>query len=130
LMRPMAPPRGLWPRVGWALPWAALAGGVVFCYSFAGIAWPIAIVAVWAAAQPATWRALRPARVLRIVLRPWVLIGILVLVGLGVALTIAGPFGFGSSFNEVAGSNTYGPVSLGGPLGLLAAAHSRLDAIG
>src|SRR6202012_1699655 len=100
LMRPDAPPRGLWPRVGWALPWIAIAGGVFFCYSFAGIAWPIAIVVVWAAAQPATWRALRPARVLRILLKPWVLIGIVVLVAPGISLTAAGPFGFGSSFNE------------------------------
>ncbi|MBS1891250.1 MAG: hypothetical protein JST59_08150, partial [Actinobacteria bacterium] len=43
LMRPQAPPQGLWPRVGWALPIVAVAGGVFFCYSFAGIAWPIAI---------------------------------------------------------------------------------------
>jgi hypothetical protein len=130
LMRPDAPPRGWRPRVGWALPIVAIAGGVFFCYSFAGIAWPIAIVVVWAAAQPATWRALRPARVLRIVTRPWVLVGILVLVGLGVALTIAGPFGFGSSFNEVAGSNTYGPVSPVETLGIWPAANYRLDAVG
>jgi hypothetical protein len=130
LMRPEAPPRAWRPRVGWALPIVAVAGGIFFCYSFAGIAWPIAIVAVWAAAQPATWRALRPARVLRIVLKPWVLVGILVLVGLGVALTIAGPFGFGSSFNEVAGSNTYGPVSPVETLGIWPAANYRLDAIG
>jgi hypothetical protein len=130
LMRPDAPPRGLWPRVGWALPFLALAGGVFFCYSFAGIAWPIAIVAVWAAAQPATWRALRPARVLRILLKPWVLLGILVLVALGIALTVAGPFGFGSSFNEVAGSNTYGPVSPVETLGIWPAANYRLDAVG
>jgi hypothetical protein len=130
LMRPDAPPRGLWPRVGWALPWAALAGGVFFCYSFAGIAWPVAIVGVWALAQPATWRALRPARVLRILLKPWVLLGILVLVGLGIALTVAGPFGFGSSFNEVAGSNTYGPVSPVETLGIWPAANYRLDAAG
>src|ERR1700761_3707819 len=129
LMRPVPPPRGLWPRVGWALPWIAIAGGVFFCYSFAGIAWPAAIVVFWAAAQPATWRALRPARVLRIVLRPWVLLGILVLIGLGVALTIAGPFGFGSSFNEVAGSNTYGPVSPVATLGIWPATY-RLDALG
>src|SRR6201986_4902439 len=108
LMRPDPPPHGTWPRVGWALPWIAIAGGVFFCYSFAGIAWPIAIVVVWAAAQPATWRALRPARVLRILLKPWVLLGIVVLAGLGIALALTGPFGFGSSFNEVAGSNTYG----------------------
>jgi hypothetical protein len=130
LMRPQAPPRGLWPRVGWALPWVALAGGIFFCYSFAGIAWPIAIVAFWAAAQPATWRALRPARVARILLRPWVLLGILVLVGLGIALTIAGPFGFGSSFNQVAGSNTYGPVSPVETLGIWPAANYRLLAPG
>src|SRR6185312_14792290 len=103
---------------------------VVFCYSFAGIAWPAAIVGVWALAQPATWRALRPARVLRIVLRPWVLLGILVLVGLGIALTVAGPFGFGSSFNQVAGSNTYGPVSPVETLGIWPAANYRLDALG
>jgi hypothetical protein len=130
LMRPVAPPRGLWPRVGWALPPVAIAGGVFFCYSFAGIAWPIAIVVVWAAAQPATWRALRPARVLRIVLKPWVLLGILVLIGVGIALTVAGPFGFGSSFNEVAGSNTYGPVSPVETLGIWPAANYRLDAAG
>jgi len=112
------------------LPWVALAGGVVFCYSFAGIAWPVAIVGVWALAQPATWRALRPARVLRILLRPWVLLGILVLVGLGIALAIAGPFGFGSSFNQVAGSNTYGPVSPVETLGIWPAANYRLDAAG
>ncbi|HVX33169.1 MAG TPA: hypothetical protein VHA80_08515 [Solirubrobacterales bacterium] len=130
LMRPDAPPRGLWPRLGWALPFLAIAGGVFFCYSFAGIAWPIAIVAAWAAAQPATWRALRPGRVLRILLRPWVLLGILVLVALGIALTVAGPFGFGSSFNEVAGSNTYGPVSPVETLGIWPAANYRLDAVG
>jgi MYXO-CTERM domain-containing protein len=130
LTRPEAPPRGRWPRVGWALPWVALAGGVFFCYSFAGIAWPAAIVVFWAAAQPATWRALRPARVLRIALRPWVLLGILVLVGLGIALTVAGPFGFGSSFNQVAGSNTYGPVSPIETLGIWPAANYRLDAAG
>ncbi len=130
LMRPQAPPQGLWPRVGWALPWLAIAGGVFFCYSFAGIAWPIAIVVVWAAAQPATWRALRPGRVLRILLKPWVLLGILVLVVLGIALTVAGPFGFGSSFNEVAGSNTYGPVSPVETLGIWPAGNYRLLAPG
>jgi hypothetical protein len=130
LMRPEAPPRGLRPRVGWALPIVAIAGGIFFCYSFAGIAWPVAIVGVWAIAQPALWRALRPARVLRFVLRPWVLLGILVLVALGLALTVAGPFGFGNSFNEVAGSNTYGPVSPVETLGIWPAANYRLDALG
>ena len=40
------------------------------------------VAGLWIAlAQPATWRALRPARVLRILLRPWVLLGVLILVG-------------------------------------------------
>ncbi len=130
LMRPEGPPHGLWPRIGWALPFAAIAGGIFFCYSFAGIAWPVAIVVVWAAAQPATWRALRPARILRILLRPWVLLGILVLAVLGIALTVAGPFGFGSSFNQVAGSNTYGPVSPVETLGIWPTANYRLDVVG
>jgi hypothetical protein len=130
LMRPDGPPQGLWPRVGWALPWLAIAGGIFFCYSFAGIAWPIAIVVVWAAAQPATWRALRPGRVVRILLKPWVLLGILVVVAVGIALTVAGPFGFGSSFNEVAGSNTYGPVSPVETLGIWPAGNYRLMAPG
>src|SRR6201999_1277542 len=76
------------------------------------------------------WRALRPGRVVRILTRPWVLLGIVVLVGLGIALTVAGPFGFGSSFNQVAGSNTYGPVSPVETLGIWPAANYRLDAIG
>src|SRR6201999_3900480 len=76
------------------------------------------------------WRALRPGRVVRILTRPWVLIGIVVLVALGIALTVSGPFGFGSSFNEVAGSNTYGPVSPVETLGIWPAANYRLDAVG
>src|SRR5690349_3205889 len=31
LMRPEGPPHRLWPRVGWALPFLALAGGIFFC---------------------------------------------------------------------------------------------------
>src|ERR1700761_309308 len=130
LVDPQAPPRGLWPRAGWALPPIAIAGGVFFCYSFAGIAWPIAIVVVWAAAQPATWRGLRPGRVLRIGLKPWGRVGIVVVVVVGIGLTVAGPFGFGSSFNEVAGSNTYGPVSPVETLGIWPAANYRLDGAG
>ena len=56
-------------------------------------------------------RALRPRALLRFLLRPATLLAIVVLAGLAVALTLVGPFGFASSFNKVAGSNTYGPVS-------------------
>ena len=45
-----------------ALPPLALAGGIFFSYSFAGLAWPIAILALWSLTQPAVRRALRPRR--------------------------------------------------------------------
>ena len=44
--------------------------------------------------------------------------------------TVVGPFGFASSFNKVAGSNTYGPVSPLEALGVWPASNYRLDAAG
>ncbi|HWO46897.1 MAG TPA: hypothetical protein VNM41_02465, partial [Solirubrobacterales bacterium] len=41
-----------------------------------------------------------------------------------------GPFGFGGSFNKVAGSNTYGPVSPLEALGIWPTSNYRLDAAG
>ena len=43
---------------------------------------------------------------------------------------MVGPFGFASSFNKVAGSNTYGPVSPVEALGVWPASNYRLDAAG
>ncbi|HEX3735608.1 MAG TPA: hypothetical protein VHU86_10725, partial [Solirubrobacterales bacterium] len=44
--------------------------------------------------------------------------------------TVVGPFGFASSFNKVAGSNTYGPVSPIELLGVWPTSNYRLDAVG
>jgi hypothetical protein len=55
---------------------------------------------------------------------------IVVLAGLAVIATVVGPFGFVHSFNKVAGSNTYGPVSPLEALGVWPAANYRLDAVG
>lgn len=121
------PGAGTWLR---ALPPLALAGGIFFSYSFAGIAWPVAIATLWSLTQPAVRRALRPRALLRTLLRPATLAAILVLAGLAVAATVVGPFGFGGSFNKVAGSNTYGPVSPIETLGVWPAANYRLDAAG
>ena len=63
-------------------------------------------------------------------LRPATLVAIAVLAGLGVAATLVGPFGFASTFNQVAGSNTYGPVSPLEALGVWPASNYRLDAAG
>jgi hypothetical protein len=121
---------GAWARLRYALPLLVLAGGVFFSYSFAGLAWPLAIAALWSLTQPAVRRALRPRALLRLLLRPAVLISILVLVGLAVVATVVGPFGFASSFNKVAGSNTYGPVSPIEALGIWPTTNYRLDAAG
>jgi hypothetical protein len=113
-----------------ALPPLALAGGIFFAYSFAGIAWPVAILVLWSLTKPAVRRALRPRALLRFLLRPATLAAIVVLGGLAVVATVVGPFGFASSFNKVAGSNTYGPVSPIEALGVWPAANYRLSAAG
>jgi hypothetical protein len=129
------PPRGT-SAGGWArpaLPYLALGGGIYFSYSFAGLAWPIAIAALWSLTRPGLRRALEPRALLDFIRRPSTLVGLVVLLGLaaiGVALTIAGPFGFAASFNKVAGSNTYGPVSPVEALGIWPTSNYRLDAIG
>jgi hypothetical protein len=118
---------GTW--LAW-LPPLVLATGIFFSYSFAGLAWPIAIGVLWSFTQPAVRRALRPRALLRFLLRPAVLATIVVLGGLAVVTTVIGPFGFASSFNKVAGSNTYGPVSPVEALGIWPASNYRLDAAG
>jgi hypothetical protein len=118
--------------LGWlrlALPFLALAGGIFFSYSFAGLAWPIAILALWCMTQPEVRRALAPRTLLRFLSRPLNLLALLLLAGLGVA-ALVGPFGFAAGFNKVAGSNTYGPVSPVETLGVWWASNYRLDAPG
>jgi len=130
LTAPGEPPSGPWARLRFALPPLALAGGIFFSYSFAGLAWPIAILALWSLTQPAVRQALRPRSLLRFLLRPAVLATIALLAGLAVVATLVGPFGFIHSFNKVAGSNTYGPVSPLEALGVWPASNYRLDAAG
>jgi len=118
-----------WWRLSFALPPLALAGGVFFSYSFAGIAWPVATLVLWSLTLPEVRAALRPRSLLRFLLRPLTLAALVVLAGIALAVTV-GPFGFGSSFNKVAGSNTYGPVSPIEALGIWPTANYRLDAAG
>src|SRR5215218_5282565 len=114
----------------WPLPALALFGGIFFSYSFAGIAWPVAILALWSLTLPEVRQALRPRSLLRFLLRPTTLLAIAVLAGLAVLVTLVGPFGFAGSFKKVAGSNTYGPVSALEALGIWPASNYRLDAAG
>ena len=125
-----AVPRSWRDRLLFALPPLALAGGIFFSYSFAGIAWPVAILGLWSLTLPEVRQALRPRSLLHFLLRPTTLLAIAVLAGLAVLVTLVGPFGFASSFNKVAGSNTYGPVSPLEALGIWPASNYRLDAAG
>jgi len=121
---------GVGAPLTWLLPPFALAGGIFFSYSFAGLAWPVAIAALWSLTLPEVRQALRPRSLLRFLLRPATLLAIAILAGLAVLVTLVGPFGFASSFNKVAGSNTYGPVSPLEALGIWPASNYRLDAAG
>jgi hypothetical protein len=116
--------------VGFALPLLALAGGIFFAYSFAGLAWPILILAIWSLTVPEVRAALAPRALLRFLLRPLTLAALVLLAGLGAAVTLVGPFGFVHTFNKVAGANTYGPVSPIEALGIWPASNYRLDAPG
>ncbi len=116
--------------LAWALPWLALAGGIFFSYSFAGLAWPVAIVALWSLSQPRVRRVLAPRALLPFLLRPTTLVAIVVLAALAAAATLVGPFGFAHTFNKVAGSNTYGPVSPVEALGIWPTSNYRLNAVG
>lgn len=130
LIAPGRLPEGTWPRLGFLLPPLAIAGGIFFSYSFAGIAWPAAILALWGLTRPAVRRALRPRALLRFLLRPLTLLGIVGLAALALALTLVGPFGFAHGFNQVAGSSTYGPVSPLEALGVWPTSDYRLEAAG
>jgi len=107
----------------------ALLGGIFFSYSFAGLAWPLATLALWSLTLPAVRAILRPRALLRFMLRPLTLLALVALAGIALLVTV-GPFGFGSSFNKVAGSNTYGPVSPIEALGIWPTSNYRLDAAG
>jgi hypothetical protein len=124
------PSAGVVGRLRFALPYLALAGGIFFAYSFAGLAWPIAVLAVWGLTLPEVRAALAPRALLRFLLRPVTLAALVLLAALAAAVTLVGPFGFVHTFNKVAGTNTYGPVSPIEALGIWPASNYRLDAPG
>jgi hypothetical protein len=130
LRDPGRPPAGAWPKLLFALPYLALLGGAFFAYSFAGLAWPLAVLALWSLTLAEVRRALAPRALLRFLLRPVVLVGLLALAGLATVMVLVGPFGFIHGFNRVAGSNTYGPVSPLEVLGIWPTSNYRLDAAG
>ncbi len=132
LRHPGRLPPGSGARLRFFLPPLALAGGIFFSYSFAGLAWPVAIAALWSLTVPELRRALAPRALAGLLgrQRPATLAAIAVLVALVATLSVIGPFGFVHGFSQVAGSNTYGPVSLVEALGIWPTANYRLSAPG
>jgi hypothetical protein len=114
---------------GTAILGLTLATGIFFSYSFAGLAWPVVIFAIWVLTFAPLRRALAPRSWLRTLRRPATLLIVAVL-GVLAVLTVVGPFAFIHGFNRVAGTNTYGPVSPLEVLGVWPAANYRLNAAG
>jgi branched-subunit amino acid transport protein AzlD len=115
--------------LGTAILGLTLATGIFFSYSFAGLAWPLVIFAIWALTFAPLRRALAPRSWLRTLRQPATLLIIAVL-GVLAVLTVVGPFAFIHGFNRVAGTNTYGPVSPLEVLGVWPASNYRLNAAG
>jgi hypothetical protein len=111
-------------------PLLVLAAGIVFSYSFAGLAWPLAAVAIWSLTIPEARRELAPRRLWQTIRRPAVLAGAGVVVLGIVVLGLVGPFGFGRSFAEVQGANTFGPVDPAEVLGFWTSGNYRIDTAG
>ena len=117
------------PALGSALVGLTLVTGIFFSYSFAGLAWPVAIFALWALTVPDLRRALAPRAWWSTLRQPATLLIVAVLGALAV-LTVVGPYAFIHGFNRVAGTNTYGPVSPIEVLGVWPASNYRLNAVG
>lgn len=120
---------GRTPALGSAIVGLTLVTGIFFSYSFAGLAWPVAIFGLWALTLPALRRALAPRAWLSTLRQPATLMIIAVLGALAV-LTVVGPYAFIHGFNRVAGTNTYGPVSPIEVLGIWPTSNYRLNAAG
>jgi hypothetical protein len=112
------------------VPAVLLLTGIISAYSFVGIAWPVAIVGLWALSMPEVRAALSPRRLARMLRRRAAVAWVAGAAALVALLAFVGPFGFAEGFGDVAGSNTYGPVSPVEAFGVWPAANYRLNAAG
>lgn len=123
-----APEFGRWRIFGLC---TILAGGIVFSYSFAGLAWPVAIAGLWLLTRPQFWATLAaPRRLMSLVFSPFTPVLLIVLAISAYLLVYSNSYGFTSGFSNVAGSDTYGPVSPLEALGLWPESSYRLDSSG
>lgn len=112
------------------VPAVLLLTGIISAYSFVGIAWPVAIAGLWALTVPEVRAALSPRRLAGMLRRRVAVAWVAGVAALVVLLAFVGPFGFADGFGDVAGSNTYGPVSPVEAFGVWPAANYRLNAAG
>jgi hypothetical protein len=124
------PPAGRRVRRLALAPLGVLLAGIFFSYSFVGLAWPLAVAALWSLTLEPVRRTLAPRSLLRLLARPATLAWVAGTAAAVAVLAFIGPFGFADNFSDVAGSQTYGPVSPGEALGVWPAANYRLDAAG
>src|SRR5688572_1269881 len=123
-------PPGRRERLRTLAPLLVLLAGILFSYSFAGLAWPAAIAFLWGLTKPEFRRAIAPRSVWRTLKGRRILAAVLALAALVAFLGFVGPFGFASAFGKVAAANTFGPVSPLEAFGVWPAANYRLDAAG
>lgn len=105
-------PAGRRERLKAIVPLIVLLAGIVFTYSFPGLAWPAAVLIVWLLADPSMRARVAPRAILGYLARPVVWVTALIVLALLSALAFWGPFGFGDAFSEVATSDAFGPVSV------------------
>lgn len=108
-------------------PMLVLLAGIVFTYSFPGLAFPVIVAAAWLLSDPSFRAALRPAKMIALLKHPLVAAGSAIGLMLLVTLAFIGPFGFGEAFAEVATSDAFGPVSAVEAVGVWLTSDYRLD---
>jgi hypothetical protein len=114
-------------RLKLSLPLLVLLAGIVFTYSFPGLAFPAAVTVAWLVSDPDFRSKLSPAAILTVLRRPLVAAGVTLTVVLLLTLAFLGPFGFGDSFAQVATSDAFGPVSAVEAFGVWLTSDYRLD---
>lgn len=108
-------------------PLLVLLAGIVFTYSFPGLAFPAVVTAAWLLSDPSLRAQLHPAKVIATLKRPLVAAGSAAALLFLLALAFLGPFGFGDAFAEVAISDAFGPVSAVEAVGVWLTSDYRLD---
>jgi hypothetical protein len=114
-------------RLRLTLPLLVLLAGIVFTYSFPGLAFPAAVTAAWLISDPSFRSRLSLSSALSFLRRPLVAAGSAAVLALLLALAFLGPFGFGDAFAEVATSDAFGPVSAVEAFGVWLTSDYRLD---